>query len=143
MSIPYWIGLKIDEGAEARLAENGIMRTSHGVTNLTTFDAPSKTHIKTDQNDGCANFYANSNNYNFPTSVQSYVHRIGRTGRAGCEGKAVTYFADDDAPLLKAYAVPDRQRSPAIRLHAEAVKAQEVTDGQGEARRDGQSGAED
>ncbi|KAL0950684.1 hypothetical protein HGRIS_007463 [Hohenbuehelia grisea] len=40
-------------------------------------------------------------NYDFPTSVQSYVHRIGRTGRAGREGKAVTYFTDDDAPFLK------------------------------------------
>ncbi|OJA11435.1 hypothetical protein AZE42_04586 [Rhizopogon vesiculosus] len=43
-------------------------------------------------------------NYDFPTSVQSYVHRIGRTGRAGREGKAVTYFTDDDAPFLKAIA---------------------------------------
>ncbi|KAF7310528.1 hypothetical protein HMN09_00595500 [Mycena chlorophos] len=43
-------------------------------------------------------------NYDFPTSVQSYVHRIGRTGRAGREGKAVTYFTDQDAPYLKAIA---------------------------------------
>ncbi|KAJ6501555.1 P-loop containing nucleoside triphosphate hydrolase protein [Mycena vitilis] len=43
-------------------------------------------------------------NYDFPTSIQSYVHRIGRTGRAGREGKAVTYFTDDDAPFLKAIA---------------------------------------
>ncbi|KAF9498150.1 P-loop containing nucleoside triphosphate hydrolase protein [Pleurotus eryngii] len=43
-------------------------------------------------------------NYDFPTSVQSYVHRIGRTGRAGREGKAVTYFTDDDAPHLKTIA---------------------------------------
>lgn len=40
-------------------------------------------------------------NYDFPTSVQSYVHRIGRTGRAGREGKAITFFTDDDAPYLK------------------------------------------
>ncbi|KAG2345265.1 P-loop containing nucleoside triphosphate hydrolase protein [Suillus weaverae] len=48
-------------------------------------------------------------NYDFPTSVQSYVHRIGtplfcRTGRAGREGKAVTYFTDEDGPFLKAIA---------------------------------------
>ena len=42
-------------------------------------------------------------NYDFPTSVQSYVHRIGRTGRAGREGKAVTFFTDEDAPYLKMY----------------------------------------
>ncbi|KAI0809269.1 P-loop containing nucleoside triphosphate hydrolase protein [Irpex lacteus] len=43
-------------------------------------------------------------NYDFPQSVQSYVHRIGRTGRAGREGKAVTYFTDQDAPFLKTIA---------------------------------------
>ncbi|KAJ3575900.1 hypothetical protein NP233_g782 [Leucocoprinus birnbaumii] len=43
-------------------------------------------------------------NYDFPTSVQSYVHRIGRTGRAGREGKAVTFFTDEDAPFLKSIA---------------------------------------
>lgn len=40
-------------------------------------------------------------NYDFPTSVQNYIHRIGRTGRAGREGKAVTYFTNEDAPSLK------------------------------------------
>ncbi|KAK0233766.1 P-loop containing nucleoside triphosphate hydrolase protein [Armillaria fumosa] len=43
-------------------------------------------------------------NYDFPTSVQSYIHRIGRTGRAGREGKAVTFFTDEDAPYLKSIA---------------------------------------
>ncbi|KAI0307472.1 P-loop containing nucleoside triphosphate hydrolase protein [Multifurca ochricompacta] len=43
-------------------------------------------------------------NYDFPRSVQSYVHRIGRTGRAGREGKALTYFTDEDAPYLKSIA---------------------------------------
>ncbi|KAI6005063.1 P-loop containing nucleoside triphosphate hydrolase protein [Pisolithus orientalis] len=43
-------------------------------------------------------------NYDFPMSVQSYIHRIGRTGRAGREGKAVTYFTDADAPYLKSIA---------------------------------------
>ena len=40
-------------------------------------------------------------NYDFPTTIQSYVHRIGRTGRAGREGKAVTFFTDEDGPYLK------------------------------------------
>jgi ATP-dependent RNA helicase DDX52/ROK1 len=31
-------------------------------------------------------------NYDFPQSVASYIHRIGRTGRAGHEGEAITYF---------------------------------------------------
>ncbi|PWN50244.1 putative ROK1-ATP-dependent RNA helicase [Violaceomyces palustris] len=40
-------------------------------------------------------------NYDFPQSVQSYVHRIGRTGRAGRQGEAITYFTKEDAPYLK------------------------------------------
>lgn len=61
-------------------------------------------------------------NYDFPQSVQSYIHRIGtplsmrtwsraqltlavgRTGRAGQTGTAVTYFTDADAPYLKTWA---------------------------------------
>lgn len=40
-------------------------------------------------------------NYDFPQSLQSYVHRIGRTGRAGRKGLAITFFTKDDAPHLK------------------------------------------
>ncbi|KAL1923657.1 uncharacterized protein VTP21DRAFT_8637 [Calcarisporiella thermophila] len=40
-------------------------------------------------------------NYDFPQTVQSYIHRIGRTGRAGKSGSAVTLFTKDDAPYLK------------------------------------------
>lgn len=31
-------------------------------------------------------------NYDFPTSLEDYVHRIGRTGRAGARGTAFTFF---------------------------------------------------
>ncbi|SJX65357.1 probable ROK1-ATP-dependent RNA helicase [Sporisorium reilianum f. sp. reilianum] len=40
-------------------------------------------------------------NYDFPQSVQSYIHRIGRTGRAGRQGRAITYFTKEDAAHLK------------------------------------------
>ncbi|KZT57906.1 P-loop containing nucleoside triphosphate hydrolase protein [Calocera cornea HHB12733] len=43
-------------------------------------------------------------NYDFPQTVQSYIHRIGRTGRAGRPGKAVTYFTKEDAPYVKSVA---------------------------------------
>nr|GEY36444.1 DEAD-box ATP-dependent RNA helicase 14-like [Tanacetum cinerariifolium] len=36
-------------------------------------------------------------NYDFPTGVEDYVHRIGRTGRAGATGEAYTFFGDQDA----------------------------------------------
>ncbi|KAM7506612.1 hypothetical protein LguiA_017065 [Lonicera macranthoides] len=36
-------------------------------------------------------------NYDFPTGVEDYVHRIGRTGRAGATGIAYTFFGEQDA----------------------------------------------
>ncbi|KAJ6799468.1 putative DEAD-box ATP-dependent RNA helicase 14 isoform X3 [Iris pallida] len=36
-------------------------------------------------------------NYDFPTGVEDYVHRIGRTGRAGAKGEAYTFFCDQDS----------------------------------------------
>ena len=35
-------------------------------------------------------------NYDFPTGIEDYVHRIGRTGRAGATGIAYTFFCDQD-----------------------------------------------
>lgn len=36
-------------------------------------------------------------NYDFPTGVEDYVHRIGRTGRAGATGLAYTFLCDQDS----------------------------------------------
>jgi len=41
-------------------------------------------------------------NYDLPEVAEHYVHRIGRTGRAGNEGLAVSLVAPDERPLLKA-----------------------------------------
>uniref|UniRef100_A0A7S0S3C6 RNA helicase n=1 Tax=Chlamydomonas leiostraca TaxID=1034604 RepID=A0A7S0S3C6_9CHLO len=35
-------------------------------------------------------------NYDLPSSLQGYVHRVGRTGRAGEAGAAITLFTPDD-----------------------------------------------
>uniref|UniRef100_A0A9R1SRB0 Probable ATP-dependent RNA helicase DDX52 n=2 Tax=Cyprinus carpio TaxID=7962 RepID=A0A9R1SRB0_CYPCA len=43
-------------------------------------------------------------NYDFPTTAVEYIHRIGRTGRAGHKGKAITFFTEDDKPLLRSIA---------------------------------------
>ncbi|KAK4503630.1 hypothetical protein PRZ48_004545 [Zasmidium cellare] len=41
-------------------------------------------------------------NYDIPTSSAAYVHRVGRTGRAGREGGiAVTLYSKEDIPYLK------------------------------------------
>lgn len=36
-------------------------------------------------------------NYDFPSSIEDYVHRIGRTGRAGNFGESFTFFSHRDA----------------------------------------------
>ncbi|KAI1463147.1 P-loop containing nucleoside triphosphate hydrolase protein [Daldinia caldariorum] len=44
-------------------------------------------------------------NYDVPTSAAAYVHRVGRTGRAGHEGGvAVTFYTTEDVPYLKSIA---------------------------------------
>ncbi|CED82675.1 p-loop containing nucleoside triphosphate hydrolase protein [Phaffia rhodozyma] len=48
-------------------------------------------------------------NYDFPAGVQSYVHRIGRTGRAGRDGQAITFFNNEDGANLKMIANVMRQ----------------------------------
>ncbi|XP_057216988.1 probable ATP-dependent RNA helicase DDX52 isoform X2 [Triplophysa rosa] len=48
-------------------------------------------------------------NYDFPTTAVEYIHRIGRTGRAGHKGKAITFFTEDDKPLLRSIATVIKQ----------------------------------
>ncbi|OCT91941.1 hypothetical protein XELAEV_18014997mg [Xenopus laevis] len=43
-------------------------------------------------------------NYDFPAGAVEYIHRIGRTGRAGHKGKAVSFFTEDDKPMLRSVA---------------------------------------
>ena len=41
-------------------------------------------------------------NYDFPNGVEDYVHRIGRTGRAGASGESYTFFTPGDSKYAKA-----------------------------------------
>ncbi|MBO6850704.1 MAG: DEAD/DEAH box helicase, partial [Marinobacter sp.] len=60
-------------------------------------------------------------NYNLPENAEDYVHRIGRTGRAGKTGVSVSFASEDDAfslPAIESYisqklktAVPDEELS--------------------------------
>jgi ATP-dependent RNA helicase DDX5/DBP2 len=34
-------------------------------------------------------------NYDYPNNSEDYIHRIGRTGRAGKKGTAITFFTTD------------------------------------------------
>lgn len=42
-------------------------------------------------------------NYDYPNNSEDYIHRIGRTGRAGAKGTAITFFTSDSkcAPALQ------------------------------------------
>lgn len=35
-------------------------------------------------------------NYDYPNNSEDYIHRIGRTGRAGAKGTAITFFTTDN-----------------------------------------------
>ncbi|KAL6507306.1 hypothetical protein OROGR_023501 [Orobanche gracilis] len=58
-------------------------------------------------------------NYDFPTGVEDYVHRIGRTGRAGATGVAYTFLCDQDAKhaseLVKLLEGADQNVPPEVR----------------------------
>lgn len=40
-------------------------------------------------------------NYDLPNEPETYVHRIGRTGRAGTSGIAIAFCAEDERPYLQ------------------------------------------
>ncbi|XP_066507237.1 probable ATP-dependent RNA helicase DDX56 [Hoplias malabaricus] len=44
---------------------------------------------------------ANVINFDFPTSVESYIHRVGRTARADNHGTALTFVSHSELPLLE------------------------------------------
>lgn len=39
-------------------------------------------------------------NYDFPQSIETYIHRIGRTARAGKKGTAITYITEKDVGFV-------------------------------------------
>lgn len=40
-------------------------------------------------------------NYDMPSSSVNYIHRVGRTGRGGVRGQAITLYTKEDKPMLK------------------------------------------
>ncbi len=57
-------------------------------------------------------------NYDLPLVAEDYIHRIGRTGRAGCTGRAVSLVSPSDSQLLR-----DIQRLLPAPLEAIAVRS--------------------
>ena len=55
-------------------------------------------------------------NFDIPTDTESYVHRIGRTGRAGRTGDAISFITPRERHLLKAIERATRQPLTPMRL---------------------------
>jgi len=51
-----------------------------------------------------------------PHVPEQYVHRIGRTARAGASGLAISFVADDERPLLRDIEKLTRQRLTIVPL---------------------------
>ncbi len=67
-------------------------------------------------------------NYDIPHDTESYVHRIGRTGRAGRTGDALLFVAPRERHLLKAIERATRQPLTEMQLPTvEDVNAQRVS----------------
>ncbi len=69
-------------------------------------------------------------NYELPNIPETYVHRIGRTGRAGHDGIALSFCESEELPYLKDIQKLIGKTIPVIKDHpfvtAAGVKAQEV-----------------
>ncbi len=64
-------------------------------------------------------------NYDIPTDTESYVHRIGRTGRAGRKGDAISFVTPRERYLLKA--IEKATRQPLTQMHLPSVEDVNVT----------------
>lgn len=62
-------------------------------------------------------------NYDVPTTPESYVHRIGRTARAGREGRAITLCSPEEQKYLR-----DIERLIKMKLPTENVSVGEIDD---------------
>ncbi|WP_321330913.1 DEAD/DEAH box helicase [uncultured Bacteroides sp.] len=68
-------------------------------------------------------------NYELPNVPETYVHRIGRTGRAGHEGVAISFCESDELPYLKDIQKLISKTIPVVKEHpfvtSESLKSQE------------------
>ena len=55
--------------------------------------------------------------YDVPTEPETYVHRIGRTGRAGATGKAIVFSDTEEKKLIKEIQKLIKQDIPVVSDH--------------------------
>lgn len=56
-------------------------------------------------------------NYNLPEVPETYIHRIGRTGRAGLGGKAIAFCDSEEKPLLRDIQKLIKRTLPEVKNH--------------------------
>ncbi|GLI10681.1 DEAD/DEAH box family ATP-dependent RNA helicase [Paenibacillus tyrfis] len=66
-------------------------------------------------------------NYNLPNIPETYVHRIGRTGRAGLSGIAISFCEYEEIPYLKDIEKLIKQKIPVIGDHPYPMTINEST----------------
>ena len=78
-------------------------------------------------------------NYDLPPTVTDYIHRIGRTGRAGAQGKAITLVAAHQHEKLRKMeaALKERLRRTAVKKKPRPARPDEAS-GQAAVRKGGQ-----
>jgi superfamily II DNA/RNA helicase len=78
-------------------------------------------------------------NYDLPYNAEDYVHRIGRTGRAGASGDALSVYSDKDERLLADIEKLIKQTVPRGELPGfVAPSSRSREGGRGEFARDGE-----
>jgi ATP-dependent RNA helicase DeaD len=81
-------------------------------------------------------------NHDIPTDTESYVHRIGRTGRAGRPGMAISFVTPREGHLLRAIEKTNRTKLAEMRLptveDVNAFRVSKFTDAIGQALEDPQ-----
>ena len=87
------LGMGTDQGKTSNLNGLGLMAAARGI------DVDAVSHVV---------------QYDLPNVPEAYVHRIGRTARAGADGSAVAFCSDDERNLLKDIEKVSRQRIPSF-----------------------------
>ncbi len=84
-------------------------------------------------------------NFDVPTHADDYIHRIGRTGRAGKQGRAITIATSEDSKYLDmitkllGYPIPAMENSAADQDDTTADASDKIAVAKPEARRGGGS----
>lgn len=56
-------------------------------------------------------------NFDLPNTPEDYVHRIGRTGRAGCEGRAISFSNIEEKEYVKSIEKLTKKTIPVVEGH--------------------------